>query len=580
VAQGEEGFMKVSDYIAANLAERGVRTVFEVSGGMITHLLDSMNRQGLLRVVSVHHEQAAAFAADAVGRITGTPGVALATSGPGAINLLTGIGSCYFDSSPAVFLTGQVNRDEQKGNRAIRQLGFQETDIVSMAAPITKAAWKVKSPEEVPLLLDRAFRLAKEGRPGPVLIDIPMDVQRSQTDGVSAVPEAADSSVTLDLSAIRDALNHLLAASRPLVLMGGGIRSARVASHLGDFVHLLGVPVVHSLMAVDVLPFDDGLRVGMIGTYGNRWANMALGHCDCLLVLGSRLDVRQTGSDTTAFTAGRRIIHVDCEAGEINNRLNGCTPIVTTLPEFLQAATSEAARRGSSDCKEWRAEIETWKSQWPDIAELSNVSGINPNLFIHQLSACSHPAGAYVVDVGQHQMWAAQSADVRQDQRFLTSGGMGSMGFALPAAIGAAVSSDRPVVVIAGDGGFQCNLQELQTVKRNRLPIKIAILNNHCHGMVRQFQESYFEARYQSTFWGYSAPNFERVACGYGLAARTTARAEDVDDAIRWLWEDPAEPSLLQVMIDTYANAYPKIAFGRPITEMEPFAKPIEMEST
>ena len=254
--------------------------------------------------------------------------------------------------------------------------------------------------------------------------------------------------------------------------------------------------------------------------------------------------------------------------------------MLATLPEFLGAAIEMASRRSFTDQSLWRAQIEEWKVQWPDTAELAGVPGINPNVFMHRLSARSQSAAAYVADVGQHQMWAAQSLDVRHNQRFLTSGGTGSMGFALPAAIGATVSTGRPVVLVAGDGGFQCNIQELQTVARNRLPLKMIIINNLCHGMVRQFQESYFDARYQSTLWGYSAPNFERVACGYGIAARTIERPDDIDEAVRWLWEDPAQPALLQVMVDTYANAYPKIAFGRPITEMEPFAKPIDMEST
>ncbi len=574
--------MKTSDYIAAALYNHGVKSVFEVSGGMITHLLDSINRQGKLRVVSVHHEQAAAFAADAAGRITGVPGVAMATSGPGATNLLTGIGSCHFDSSPAVFLTGQVNRNEQKGDRKIRQLGFQETDIVSMAAPITKAAWKVKTAEEVPLLLDRAFALATEGRPGPVLLDIPMDVQRLDiaADPAQATRPDRNECVSPDAVAVRDALDRVLAATRPLILIGGGIRSARAAQQVRRLVGLLGIPVVNSLMAVDVLPYDDALRIGMIGTYGNRWANTALGSSDCLLVLGSRLDVRQTGSDTAAFATGRSIIHVDCEPAEINNRVTGCSAVLATLPEFLETAIETIARRNVPERHAWRAQIEGWKLEWPDTAELAGIPGINPNVFMHRLSAHSQRAGTFVVDVGQHQMWAAQSIEVRDDQRFLTSGGMGSMGFALPAAIGAAVSTDRPVVVVAGDGGFQCNIQELQTVVRGGLPVKIIIINNLCHGMVRQFQESYFDARYQSTLWGYSAPNFERVACGYGIAARTTGRPDEIDEAVRWLWQDPDQPALLQVMVDTYANAYPKIAFGRPITEMEPFATPIEMEST
>jgi acetolactate synthase-1/2/3 large subunit len=572
--------MKASDYIARTLRKHGVRYVFEVSGGMITHLLDSINKQGEIRVVSVHHEQAAAFAADAVGRMTGIPGVAMATSGPGATNLLTGIGSCHFDSSPAVFITGQVNRDEQKGERKIRQLGFQETDIVTMAGPITKAAWKVGSIEELPEVLERAFAVATGGRPGPVLVDIPMDVQRMAVPDDLVLKTTPTPVAGVDLAAVRTGLERVRIARRPLVLIGGGIRSARVAEQLREFVEILGIPVVASLMAVDVLPQDHPLRVGMIGTYGNRWANVAMGNSDCLLVLGSRLDVRQTGADTKAFMADRSVIHVDCEPGEINNRVSGCESIVAELPAFLDAAIRLAADLGFPERAEWREAIGQWRAEWPDTNEQVGVPGINPNVFMHCLSARSAAAAAYVIDVGQHQMWAAQSIDLNADQRFLTSGGMGSMGFALPAAIGAAVSSGRPVVVVAGDGGFQCNLQELQTVVRNKLPIKIVIINNRCHGMVRQFQESYFEGRYQSTLWGYDAPDFANVARAYGMQGCTVARTEDMDEAVRLLWQKPDEPALLQVMVDTYANAYPKIAFGRPITEMEPFATPIEMEST
>jgi acetolactate synthase-1/2/3 large subunit len=574
--------MKASDYIAEVLSSRGVQSVFEVSGGMITHLLDSIQRQGKIRIVSMHHEQAAAFAADAAGRITGVPGVAMATSGPGATNLLTGIGSCYFDSSPAVFITGQVNRDEQKGDRKIRQLGFQETDIVAMAGPITKAAWKVKTPAELPELLQRAFVLATEGRPGPVLLDIPMDIQRLDisADPLQAVSPGAGARVYPAPSAVRTALEQLRSASRPLVLVGGGIRSGRATELLRELVHALGIPVVNSLMAVDVLPCDHPQRVGLIGTYGNRWANIALGNSDCLLVLGSRLDVRQTGADTKAFQLGRSIIHVDCESGEINNRIGECFAIISTLSEFLKTAVAEASGMQFPERIEWLTQIDEWRKQWPDTLELADAPGINPNVFMHRLSAESHEAGAYAVDVGQHQMWAAQSLDLNADQRFLTSGGMGSMGFGLPAAVGAAWSTTRPVVVVAGDGGFQCNIQELQTVVRNQLPLKIVIINNLCHGMVRQFQESYFDSRYQSTLWGYSSPDFERVAQGYGLRARTIKGPDEMGEAVRWLWQECDGPALLQVMIDTYSNAYPKIAFGRPITEMEPFAKPTKMEST
>ena len=571
--------MKASDYIAQFLKEREVPCVFEMAGGMITHLLDSIHQAGGIRIVSVHHEQTAAFAAEAAGRMTGIPGVAMATSGPGATNLLTGMGSCYFDSTPAVFITGQVNRHEQKGDRAIRQLGFQETDIVAMAKPITKAAWQVNDPHLLPQMLDEAFTLAVSGRPGPVLLDIPMDVQRvdiTPPEAFSPRPHSAD----INPAQLKDLFTQMSAAKKPLILAGGGIRSARVAGSLRAFAHTVGVPVVHSLMGVDVLPYGDPLRAGLIGSYGNRWANHAVGQSDFLLVLGSRLDVRQTGSETEAFKGERVVFHVDVEPGEINNRITGCEAIVADLPSFFAAALPAAKDQKWPDQSEWLANIAALRAEWPDTSELPDVQGINPNTLMHALSSYSQSASAYVIDVGQHQMWASQSVEVGPDQRFLLSGGMGSMGFALPAAVGVAAVDSRPVVLIAGDGGFQTNIQELQTVARNKLPMKMVIVNNQCHGMVRQFQQSYFHERYQSTLWGYSAPDFASVAAGYGISAGTVDREDGLDEALRQLWADPDAPALLQVMIDTYANAYPKLAFGRPMTEMEPQAKPLEMEGT
>lgn len=569
--------MKASDFIAWSLEQHGVPVVFEMSGGMITHILDSLNRRGKVPVISVHHEQAAAFAADAAGRITGIPGVALATSGPGATNLLTGIGSCHFDSSPGVFITGQVNLNEQKGARAIRQLGFQETDIVAMVEPISKKAWRVKTAEELPGILNEAFRVAVEGRPGPVLVDIPMDLQRAQVEAVPPAPAASGSppDSTAFLKILSDALAK---ARRPLILAGGGVPASRTSAQLVAFAEETGVPVVCSLMGLDVMPHQHPLRVGFIGSYGNRWGNMALGDADLLIVLGSRLDIRQTGADTESFQANRRIFHVDCEAGEINNRLSGCEGLVSTLKDFFSAAK---ARLPHSEFAEWRTRLKILADEWPDTSELKDIQGINPNVFMRQLSQHGSRAASYVVDVGQHQMWAAQSLQLQPGQRFLTSGGMGSMGFALPAAIGASLCQPgQPTVLIAGDGAFQANIQELQTVVRNRLPLKMVIINNKCHGMVRQFQENYFEARYQSTLWGYTAPDFEKVANAYGISANTVSQSEEVPQALRKLWEDPAAPQLLQVMVDTYANAYPKIAFGRPMTEMEPFFKSVAMEST
>jgi len=564
--------VKASYYIIDYLYKNGVTHIYEVIGGMITYLIDSAYEHGQIKLVSTHHEQSAAFAADAMARIIGFPGVVMATSGPGAVNLLTGIGDCYFDSVPAIFITGQVNLNEQKGDLPIRQLGFQETDIVSMARPITKAVWKVKSAEQIPFILDEAFRISLSGRPGPVLIDIPMDVQRSEIHGTPVVRKKSDyigSIEGVDFGSILNALNH---ANTPLILAGGGVHSARALHLFREFVEITKIPVINSLMAVDALPHNHPLRVGLIGTYGNRWANQAFGQHDVLLVLGSRLDIRQTGNNLTLFqSSGRTIIHVDCEKGEINNRIKGCVPVLADLNVFLTEALRIAKEMKFKSHRDWMAQIDQMRKSWPDTQEIKNVPGINPNKFMHDLSAFSAQARTYVIDVGNNQMWAAQSIEVGPNQRFLTAGGMGSMGFSLPSAIGASFACPgQPIVQITGDGGMQMNIQELQTIRHHNLPVKMVVLNNHSLGMVRQFQQSYFNKRYQSTCWGYSAPEFTKVSKAYGIPAIAIRHNKDIKTGLLQLWEKPLEPFLLEVDIDIRANAYPKIGFGNQLTEMEP----------
>ncbi len=578
---------KVSDYVVHHLAARGVTHAYELCGGMLAHLLDSFHQLEKVRLVSMHHEQGAGFAAEGWARISGVPGVALATSGPGATNLLTAIGSCYFDSTPAVFVTGQVNRSEIRGDRPIRQLGFQETDIVSVARPISKDAFQVTDPAEIGRALDRAFDTALSGRRGPVLVDLPMDVQRCTVDLPAPVPAPPRPPGRIDAADLAFLLGALRAAVRPLVLVGGGVRSARATESCRKALAHLGVPVVTSLMGLDVLGHEDPLRVGMIGSYGNRWANHALGECDVLLVLGSRLDIRQTGTDTEGF-ARRTIVQVDVDPGEMNNRVRGVRAVAADVGDFCAALLREPAP--ALDLGAWSGHLAEMRARWPDVAELAGLRGLNPNAFLRALGQASGAAGAFSVDVGQHQMWAAQSLAFNGSQRLLTSGGMGSMGFALPAAVGACLALDRrPVVVVAGDGAFQVNVQELQTVRRNRLPLKMVILNNRTLGMVRQFQESYFESRYQSTVIGYDAPDFAKVAGAYDVAARRLdgdgveagpALDREIAAAIAWLWRDPREPALLEVTVPLTANVYPKLAFGRPITDMEPDAKPLDMEGT
>jgi acetolactate synthase-1/2/3 large subunit len=574
--------MKVSDYIAAFIHKQRVSCVFEMAGGMITHMLDSLAAYDDIKIVSMHHEQSASFAADAFGRATGRPGIALATSGPGATNLLTGIGSCYFDSSPAIFITGQVNLHEQKGDRKVRQLGFQETDIASMATPITKAIFRIDDASQIEKSFHEAFMISMSGRPGPVLIDIPMNIQRAD---ISVEPiRYLEKQIPTPLSEYNfgEIVEQMNVSVRPIILAGGGIRSSGCWPLFSEFVRVTQIPVITSLLGIDVLPRTDEKNVGFLGAYGNRWANLAIGEADLIIVLGSRLDIRQTGADT-AFFKSKKIIHVDCEPGEINNRIQNCISVHDDLCSFLTGLLAFLqSSEMSVDLTDWVNQIATLKSTWPDVNELPDIVGINPNVFMHKLSSNAGNVFAWVADVGNHQMWAAQSLEIREGQRFLTSGGMGAMGFALPAAIGACIASQKTVVVIAGDGGFQLNIQELQTIVRNHLPVKMVVVNNNNLGMIRQFQDSYFNSRYQSTFWGYSAPDFEKVANAYGIDAMTIKTDEEMTAAIQWFLDDDgdAKPKLLQVMVDSYTNAYPKIAFGKPLTEMEPFAKPIAMEST
>jgi len=564
--------MKVSDYINSFLKKNEVKFIFEMSGGMIAHILDSIYQKNEIKIVSMKHEQSAAFAADAVGRLTGRPGVAMATSGPGATNLITGIGSSYFDSSPTMFITGQVNRNELKKNRKIRQLGFQETDIVSIIKPITKKAFRANNAKNVPNLLEKAYEISVSGRPGPVLLDIPMDIQSTQIKMSKVKKVLIKSKKFYKKNLLKKLLLDLQNSKKPIVLVGGGIHSSYSLDLFREFIQLIKIPVVNSLMAVDALSYYDPLRVGFIGSYGNRWANITLSNSDFVLVLGSRLDVRQTGSQVKEFKGNKTIYHVDCEKGEINNRISGCVVVNSTLQSFLTSIIKYIGKKEFQTRKDWIDEINYLKNLFPDYKENSKISGINPNNFMHKLSKFSKKASVIVSDVGQHQMWAAQSLELRKNQRFLTSGGMGSMGFGLPASIGAAFTkSPSPIVLIAGDGGFQSNIQELQTVAHHNLPIKIVILNNRCHGMVRQFQEKLFDKRYQSTLWGYSAPNFEKIALSYGIKAKTIKTESEIEKALEWLWKQPKDPQLLQVMIDTFTNAYPKMVFGLPNYKMEPF---------
>ena len=564
--------MQVSEYIAKFFKYKGIDTVFELQGGMITRIIDAIYKEGKIDIVSMHHEQSAAFAVDGYSRVKNKPAVALATSGPGATNLLTGVGSCYYDSVAAIFITGQVNINEQKGERNIRQLGFQETDIVSIVKPITKLAIAIKDPKKVPEVFENAYNTALNGRPGPVLIDIPMDIQNSNIE-VSMLDKPHDCGSIFKQNIfelenfISNYTNELKKSERPLLLLGRGIRAGGATNLLRTFVDKFKVPVVTSLLGWDIIPYSSEHRVGFIGTYGNRWANMALANSDLLLVLGSRLDIRQTGNDLESFMAGKKVFHLDIDENELNNRLDDCITIKSDIKIFLESIIK---RDNIKSIARWKDEVQKYYTENTDIEELKNIIGINPNIFLHNLSKISKHAKVISVDVGNNQMWAAQSYELLHNQLFITSGGMGAMGYALPAAIGACFSVQKsPVLVISGDGGFQLNIQELETIVRNKLPVKIVIINNNSLGMIRQFQDSYFDSCHKSSVWGYSCPDFVKIGLAYGIPSSSIKNPTEVESALKLLWENPNKPYILNVIIDVKTNVFPKLSFGNTLTNMD-----------
>lgn len=580
--------MKLSDYVIDFISRQGVAPIFEMTGGAIVHLLDSTYGRADIHCVSMHHEQSAAFAAEGYSRINGKLGVAMATSGPGALNMVTGIGSCYFDSVPCLFITGQVNTYEFKFDQPVRQVGFQETDIVSIVQPIVKYAGLVTDPARIRYCLEKAVFIAQHGRPGPVLLDIPMNIQRAQVepDGLSSFLGSEEHAAFTDFGrplaaeAIEHAAALLAAAARPLILVGGGVRAAGATDALRTLAESLGIPVVHSLLGLDALPGTHPLSAGLIGSYGNRYGNLALANCDLLLVLGSRLDSRQTGTQPHTFARAAKKIHVDVERVDLYGKVRADLAIHADVKPFLQAFQAAVDRMKFPNFAPWREVIARYKAAYPSgEQEAAGAAGIEPNRFMELLSAHSSEGAIIVLDVGQHQMWASQSFRLREGQRLLNAGGMGAMGFALPAAIGAALAEpQREVIVIAGDGGFQVNIQELHTIAKLGLPLKIILMNNHSLGMVRQFQDLYFGGRQQSTVEGYGCPDFVRIAEAYGIPASRVAVRSEVEACIAACLQQPG-CRLLEVSLPQHTTVSPKLVVNRPIEDMSPFLTREQLEA-
>lgn len=555
--------MKASDYIVEFLIKNGIRDIFGYPGGMVTHFMDSLDKySGKISAHVNYHEQAAAMAACGWAEIAGLPGVAYATSGPGATNLLTGIACAYFESLPCIFVTGQVNTYEQKKHIRVRQKGFQETDIVSMAKPVTKDAFMVQSAQELPEKLKYAFELAMAGRKGPVLLDIPMDVFRGEVkDAVCCAGETNCSEESTTVA--EDILNHLRNAKRPVVLAGHGISLSGVREPFRALVEELKIPVVTSMIAVDVLPTDSELHFGMIGAYGLRYANYIIDHSDCILTLGSRLDCRQTGVNKSLFAPKATILRVDIDEGELENKTHEVekqyvTDLKALVPQLRKSLKGE------------QFHFESWLETCRAVRQLLvNVDLNNPgNYAAIQLGQIIPDDAIITTDVGQNQVWIAQSLKHRAKQRILFSGGHGAMGYSLPAAIGAALASHKTVICCTGDGGLQMNIQELEFIVREKLPIKIVLFDNSALGMIHHFQEMYFNSNYVQTdsTKGYTVPDFSKIASAYGL--RTVSFEADAE-RIREILTDPF-PAFISVPLPQTTHVFPKLGMNQPIHIQEP----------
>jgi len=560
----------VADYVAFFLQQKRVAAVFQLSGGMIAFLADAISQKQTIQIINVRHEQAAGFADEGYSRVSGIPGVAMGTSGPGATNLLTAIASCYFDSTPALFITGQVNQNELRKNLYQRQNGFQELDIVSMVRGISKFAIQAKTAEDVFKALSDAWRICQEGRSGPVLLDIPIDVQQIQIASIPAIYEQYELEAANEKPVYQDMqiekVSQILESSNfPLILAGGGIRLGGAIDAFRDFVSKSQIPVVHSLMAIDALPSNSQHRIGMIGSYGNRWANKALAKSDTLLVLGSRLDIRQTGSSVSSFHGDKKIIRVDIDEFELTGRVNADFKIRMPILDFFESVGEISL---NSNAKEFTRQIHQWKLDSPAIDEQGISLDLNPNFLMEWLSRSFLGISGYSVDVGQHQMWAAQSIEISPTQRFITSGGLGAMGFATPAAIGATQVSNGKWVAIVGDGCLQLSISELQTCFQYQLPIAICIMNNRQHGMVAQFQEENMDSRFIGTRDGYTTPDFLNLSKAYGIPAIRISSKDELVSVHNFINDWEKGPIVIEFELSNKAKALPKLSRNSSLDDL------------
>jgi acetolactate synthase-1/2/3 large subunit len=546
----------------------GVDTVFGYPGGTVINIFDELYSFPEIRNILPRHEQAGVHAADGYARASGKVGVAIATSGPGATNTVTGIATAYMDSIPLVVITGQVPT-ALIGNDA-----FQEVDIIGITRPCTKHNFLVKDVKELAGIVKKAFFIARTGRPGPVLIDLPKDIQVAVTE--FRYPDKVDlkgykPTIEGHPKQVEKAASMLLAARKPVIYVGGGVILGNATSELRELVEMLHTPVTTTLMGLGAFPEDSPLSLGLLGMHGTYYANMAVTDCDLLVAVGARFDDRVTGK-IPAFAPHAKIIHMDVDPTSIRKNVRVDLPIVGNVQDVLaKLVTCLGERRDGVESfrksmKPWLAQIDDWKAKHPMSFKESSQT-IKPQFVIRKLRELSEPDAIIATDVGQHQMWTAQFFTFTRPRTLLSSGGLGTMGYGLPAAMGAqAAFPERQVIAICGDGGFQMNLQEIATLVQNRLPVKVCIMNNNYLGMVRQWQELFFGKRYSQTVLDLPI-DFVKLAEAFGAAGFTASRPEEVEETIRKGFSTPG-PVIMEFKIAREEKVLPMVPAGASLNEM------------
>ncbi|MBI1396127.1 MAG: acetolactate synthase 3 catalytic subunit [Betaproteobacteria bacterium] len=550
------------------LADEGVDYIFGYPGGAVLHIYDEIFKQDRVKHILVRHEQAAVHAADGYARACEKPGCVLVTSGPGVTNAVTGIATAYMDSIPMVIVTGQVP------THAIGQDAFQEVDTVGITRPCVKHNFLVKDVRDLATTIKKAFYIATTGRPGPVLVDIPKDVTIARTEyeyPASVSMRSYNPVLKGHAGQIRKALALLTEAKRPMIYTGGGVVLGSASAELAQFVRNLGFPCTNTLMGLGGYPANDPLFMGMLGMHGTYEANMAMQHCDVLLAIGARFDDRVIGNPKHFFQEDRRIIHVDVDPSSISKRVRVDVPIVGDVREVLSEMNRQLAATGAKPdaaaLKAWWTQIELWRAR-NCLKYDRNAAIIKPQMVIEKLHEITGGDAIVTSDVGQHQMWAAQFYRFDKPRRWINSGGLGTMGFGLPAALGAWLAHpESTVVCVTGEASIQMCIQELSTCKQYRAPIKIVNLNNRYMGMVRQWQEFFHGNRYAESYMD-ALPDFVKLTESYGHVGMRIEKPEDVEGALREAFSRKDDLVFMDFVTDQTENVFPMVPGGKGLSEM------------